>query len=221
MKAAEREIARHLRQQGCSLNEILQQVDASESTLSLWVRDIQLTTEQIERLREKISNRAAGRELFRQAMRARRDARWAQYQQEAVDEYQELSQDPQFMFGLALYIGEGHKCQHGLVAVVNCEAGVIAKSLEFFERIGVSKDKVTVTIHLHPGLCENEARKYWQQITGLPLTQFRKTIWVVSRASARKKGHLQIYGTCRIAVHSTKLRQKLGVWMKLALYGTP
>ncbi len=43
MKFEEKQRARELRGQGFSYNQILEQVRVSKSTLSLWLRDINLT----------------------------------------------------------------------------------------------------------------------------------------------------------------------------------
>jgi transcriptional regulator with XRE-family HTH domain len=104
MRFEEKQRARELRRQGWSYNDILKEVGVSKSTLSLWLRDIPLTEEQIAALACKFR---AGRERFIHKMRVRRDTRWAAYHREAEEEYLTLSQDPVFMFGLALYIGEG------------------------------------------------------------------------------------------------------------------
>lgn len=121
------------------------------------------------------------------------------------------------MFGLALSIGEGHKVGSERVAVTNCSPGVIVRSLQFFEQMGLTPHQIKVTINLHPHLDEDAARSFWQAVTGLPLTQFHKTVRVVSRASNAGKGNVQRHGTCRISANFTRLKQKLNMWMALAL----
>lgn len=58
MKNLERESAQQLRRDGHSLNEIVQRVPISKSTASLWVRDIELTPDQLQRLRDNSGHRA-------------------------------------------------------------------------------------------------------------------------------------------------------------------
>jgi hypothetical protein len=53
VKTAEREIARHLRAEGCSVNEIARRVCVSKSSVSLWVRDIPLSDDQRQALLRK------------------------------------------------------------------------------------------------------------------------------------------------------------------------
>lgn len=45
--------ARDLRQQGHSIGDIALMLSLSKSTVSVWVRDIELTSLQVERLKEK------------------------------------------------------------------------------------------------------------------------------------------------------------------------
>ncbi len=214
VKSEEKSLARELRRQGFSYNEILEHVSVSKGTLSLWLRDIALTDEQVARFLDK---RCGGREKFILAMRQRRDNRWAEYQREAEEEYKLLSQDPSFMFGLALYVGEGSKTQQNELCITNCDPRVIQKGLQFFRQIGVPMDALRCGLHVHPGLSKKGAEQFWQEVTGLPPEQFHTTRDAISRASNGTKGHVQLYGTCQLRACSTRLRQKLQKWMELAL----
>ncbi len=214
MRSAEKQKARELRGQGWSYSDILREVGVSKGTFSVWLRDIPLTDEQIACLSSKFR---AGREKFSRSMRIRRDDRWAQYHREAEAEYAILSQDPQFMFGLALYIGEGSKTKQNDLCLANCDPRVIRKAKDFFLMIGIPAASLRCGLHLHPGLSVEAAESYWQEITGLPETQFHRTSIAVSRASGGKKGNLQIYGTCQLYASNTKICQKLSRWMTLSL----
>ena len=218
MRFEEKQRARELRGQGWCYNDILKEVGVSKSTLSLWLRDITLTGEQIAGIQNR---QVAGREKFIKNARLRRDARWARYYREAEEEYELLSQDTQFMFGLALYIGEGSKTSGNLLCLTNCDPRVIRKGMGFYEKIGVSRTAMRVAIQIHPGLSKQEAKIFWQQVTGLPSEQFHTVLEVMSRASKSTKGNLQIYGTCQLRACSTILRQKLARWMQLALDDGP
>lgn len=218
MRFEEKQRARELRRQGWSYNDILKEVGVSNSTLSLWLRDITLTDEQIAGLQ---CRQLAGREKFIKNERIRRDIRWAEFHRQAEEEYAALSQDPEFMFGLALYIGEGSKTSGNQLCLTNCNPRVIRKGLKFYEQIGVPRTAIHIAIQIHPGLPKLEAEAFWQELTGLPLEQFHTTREVVSRASKFTKGNLQVYGTCQLRAFSTTLRQKLARWMELALDNGP
>jgi len=214
MRFAEKQRARELRGQGWSYNDILREVGVSKSTLSLWLRDIPLTDEQIADLASKFR---AGREKFSRSMRLRRDTRWEEYYKEAEEEYTLLSQNPEFMFGLALYIGEGSKTKQNNLCLANCDPRVIQKAMDFFLQIGIPYQSFRCAVHLHPGLSVKIAEEYWRSITNLSVEQFQKTTEAVSRASSGSKGNIQVYGTCHIKASHTEIRQKLSRWMELSL----
>lgn len=214
MKTEERQQARELRLQGHSYREILEQVAVSKGTLSVWLLDIFLTEDQRLRLKDA---RNAGREKFRVKMRANRDLRWSQFHAEAEADYQHLRFDAAFMFGLALYIGEGAKTRGNDLCVANCDPRVIQKVLQFFLRIGVPATSLRCGIHLHPELDKDAALRFWRDVTGLPPSQFHAITESLSRASSYKRGNIQRYGTCHLYGHNTRAMQKVNKWMELAL----
>jgi hypothetical protein len=214
MKAAERERARTLRLEGMSINDILKRVPAAKSSISTWVRDIELTEEQIAAMASKS---AAARERTIQTKRIKREARIGGWFREAEQEYEVLSQNVRFMFGLALYIGEGSKRKEAALEISNCDPGVIRKAILFFEDIGIKRAKMRCRINLHPHLPEEEVLAYWRGITGFNACQFWKVSRAVSSASQGKTFNRQPYGTCVIQACSTKTYYKLLRWMELAL----
>ncbi len=88
MKSKEHDEARSLRTSGLSLNAIRQRVGVSKSSVSKWVRDIELTEEQIRQLQD---THAIAVEKFSATMRLKRDARIQSYYEEADKEYEVLS----------------------------------------------------------------------------------------------------------------------------------
>ena len=53
MKIKEKKLARKLRKLGYSINEICKKAESTKSSVSLWVRDIELTSRQQQKLSEK------------------------------------------------------------------------------------------------------------------------------------------------------------------------
>src|SRR5438105_12827345 len=105
MKTAERELARELRRaEGASLKEIARKLNVARSSVSLWVRDIELTPEQHLALRERnpiynaqLRGSTANAELGR--------ARRRSYQDEG--RRRALARDPGNIAGCMLYWGDG------------------------------------------------------------------------------------------------------------------
>ncbi len=213
-KNKERAMARQLRAQGSSLNEIVASLGVSKSSVSLWVQDIQLTPEQADILVAR--QRFNASHISGWSGRARQ-LRWEAFHRQAEAEYPELSRDPDFMFGLALYIGEGAKSDLNTANITNCDPRVIRRAVRFFERIGAPRDKIKCQVFLHADCDETAVRQFWEEQTGLKVNAH--LIRSVSRSSRGTKPGIQPYGTCRVLVCSTYLRQKLEQWMQMSLRG--
>ncbi|MGA7732643.1 MAG: hypothetical protein WCD37_15405 [Chloroflexia bacterium] len=216
-KDKEYEQARALREQGYSIREICKLVDAAKGTISVWIRDIPLSQEQLQRLND---NRVVGRERARATVLAKREMRIAKYYEEADNEYRVLSQDSGFMFGLALYIGEGYKGSNPEVGFINWNPQVVLKALEFFTRIGIPKSSIKCRITLHPAQDRREAEAFWSSTLGIPPTQFNQTYQAISPGSRGKRGQKWPHGGCTIRAYSAILRHKLNRWMELSLADT-
>src|SRR5688500_18905998 len=116
--------ARDLRRQGLSLREICKQVPAAKSSISLWIRGIALTEEQFLRISD---NKVRAREQASRTKRLKRQERLAGYGPQAEAEHETLRNDPHFMFGLALYIGEGSKGTRPEIEFINWNYQVVLK----------------------------------------------------------------------------------------------
>jgi transposase-like protein len=219
-KDKEYEQARSLRLMGASVRDIARQLSVAKSTVSIWVRDIKLTDEQIARLNaESRTLGTRGREKFTQTMQLKRQALVATLRRQAEEQYETLRSDPEFMFGLALYIGEGSKGGLSTLIITNWNPCVITQAIHFFEQLGMPRERMRCKIVLHPNQDVAAAETFWSHTTGLPLTQFARTYHSISPGSRGKRGQKWPHGGCRLSVSSVELRHKLNRWMELALQG--
>jgi len=217
-KDREYEKARILRKEGCSVRDISQQLGVSRSTVSVWVRDIQLSDEQVAFLTANARLAGTrGRERFTRTMQLKRQTMITRFREEAEQEYKTLSRNPWFMFGLALYIGEGSKGERSALIVTNWNSRVIVKAIEFFGRLGVPHERMRCKIMLHPVQDAGAAENYWSGVTGLPLSQFANTYQAISPGSRGKRGQKWPHGGCQLSISSVELRYKMNLWMELAL----
>lgn len=212
MKQAEKELAITLRRQGMSVRKIAAQVGVSQGSVSLWVRDVELTGEQADLL--KSANRK-GQIAASSQRNINSTARIKAYIQSALVEYDGLKEHFWFVFGLALYIGEGDKRGRNVAAFSNCDPFVIRAALAFFLNL-MPDARVRCRVHVHREEQTTEAIKHWAIETGLP-EEFVKVTVVTTRSSQGTKGNIQPHGTCRIIVCRTELKQKLDTWMDMAL----
>ena len=210
MKAIEREQARRLRrEEGMAIGAIARQLGVSKSSVSLWVRDVELAPDQERALLAK--NPARNGQLL--GMRVRRE-RCRELRVAAQEHGRELARrrDPDFIGGCLLYWGEGSKSRN-VAQLANSDADLLATFLAFLRSCyAVSDDHVAFSVNcfLGNGLSLGEIEGWWLERLALPATCLRKA--VVNRpssASKRLKGNVLPYGTGRISVHSTFIVQSI------------
>lgn len=199
----EREEARRLRRdEGRAIKSIAAQLSVSTSTVSRWVRDIQLTEDQLAALREAnpiLNGQRLGTERSSAIARQRRLAAQAHGRALAA------VGDPLHRTGCMLYWAEGSRNRNQVV-FTNADAEMLALFREFLRRcydVGDERIAMTVNVHLGNGLALRDIESWWLRRLWLPETSLRRTIVNrVSRASERKRRTLP-YGTVRLAVCST------------------
>jgi hypothetical protein len=190
MKAKEKEIAFRMRSDGKTFNEIREVVSVSKGILSVWLRDV-LIKNKIE-YEKKVSRCCI---LGAAAMKKKWDAK----RKEIYDSYIPPYNDPVFMLGLGIYMGEGSKYSKCTVSLSNSDAIIIKIFKNWIEKYFKQPNmRWSTAIHLHDIVLEKEAKKWWSKNTGI--VNFNKTHIAISSASKRKRNTL-LYGTlqCMLA----------------------
>jgi hypothetical protein len=191
-----------------SVKEIARVVGAAPSTVSLWVRDVPLSPEQLESLRQR--NPAYNRQLRGANGNA---VRWRAVRFAYQQEGREMARDGGWLFvaGVMLYWAEGDKSHRNAARISNSDPEVLKLFVRFLrDCLGVSDDKMRVTCHLFADHLERqrEIEQFWLDELGLPRDLLCKSfVNVYSKYSQKKrKGRLR-YGTTRVTVHSTRALQ--------------
>lgn len=210
MKSSEKIAARALRAQGFSIKDIVSEIGVAKSSVSLWVRDIVLTSEQQQTLSAKgISKEIIERRRLTRLTRA--EAKREVARSAAQQEIRSISDRELWIIGVMLYWGEGGKTQN-MARFSNSDPRMITVMMRFFRKIcAVPEEKFRCHIHIHPHLDHLEAERYWSAITGVPLTQFYKTYRKMNPSSKHKRDTLP-YGTLDVYVCSIALFLKLQGW---------
>jgi AcrR family transcriptional regulator len=131
MKTRERDLARHLRKaEGASVKEIAERVGVSKSSVSLWVRDIALSEEQIEALRAR-NPAYNGQRLGAITRVALGKARGRAHQE--AGRALVRSDDEQFVRACLLYWGEGAKSRHSL-SFANADVEMVRVWMDLLRR---------------------------------------------------------------------------------------
>jgi Putative ATPase subunit of terminase (gpP-like) len=207
MKTEERRQARDLRRRGWSVKEIERELAVARSSVSLWVRDIELDGAQRQRLVAKVTE---GRlqAAARKADAARRVRRG--YQEEGRRFARE--RDSSYAAGCMLYWAEGEKARNS-VKISNSDPDLLVFFACFLRRhFGVSDDRFRIHCHLFADHLEHqrEVELFWATALGLPGSCLRKsTVNTYSKYSQKKRANRLAYGTCELSVCSTQIVQTI------------
>ncbi len=204
MKRETRLKARELRQQGHSIGDIAFMLGIAKSTVSLWVRDIELTELQVEHLKEKIRTYGAqnkGASTNRKNAKAQRIV----FQDQGRIKARENS--PLHLAGCMLYWAEGAKDRNTFY-FVNSDANMLQLCMRFLrEEMAICEADITIRIHCHfnDPFEMRRVEQYWLETLQLPVTAIRKTLF---KQGSEKSKHVLANGVCAIRIlKSTHLVQ--------------
>lgn len=209
MKKDKKEEARKLRQKGLSVNEITQKLGVSKSSVSIWVRDISLTPEQIENLNNKNPFHINSR-LGSIAMKNKFKDQRKSFQEEGKE--MALNNGMLFSQGCMLYWGEGSKNRNS-VQLCNSDPYLLRLFKNFLiKHFNIKEEEISLYINCYTGngISVEEIQEYWISILKLDKSNLRKTrIDQYPNSSKKtKKGKLP-YGTCCLTVNRTDVLQKI------------
>ena len=199
-----------LRRNGHSIKTISKIINAAQSSVSLWVREVSLLPEQIAALKANTHSKETIEK--RRLSRARSESvKRMAIIDPAINEVGALTKRELWLIGIALYWAEGGKTK-GIVRFSNGDPRMIQLIIRFFVEVCmVDKSKLRVHIHIHESLDVPAAESYWQKITGLPNEQFYKTYNKPNKSSKSKRRSLP-YGVCDIYASQPNLFHKINGW---------
>ena len=207
------EARRKRREEGLSIGAIAKLLRCSKSSVSEWVRDIPLTSEQVAKLmsRERASEIAASHpNAPKQKFGIERD----HIEALAMRDFGVIDRDKLRVIGAALYWAEGAK-DRNVVAFVNSDPNMIRLMMRFFREVcDVDDAKFRGVLHIHPHLDVEAALGFWSSITRIPVSQFYKTQLAVSKASVHHKADRLPKGTFRISISDTRLCCRIKGWIR-------
>ncbi len=210
MKTHERELARRLREtEGASIKDIARRVGVSVSSVSGWVRDIELTPDQHAAL--QLRNVAYNRQMsgtWKQA--ANRRAERVSYQQRG--RRMARMGDPLYVAGCMLFWAEGGKHRNSL-RFTNSDPEMVRFFVKFLRECFEIEDSVirlTCNLFADHLARQRQIERFWLDVASLPETCLCKSsVNVYSKYSQKKRQNKLPYGTCRIAVSRTRVVQNV------------
>ena len=210
MKTVERIRARELRQvEGRSVQEIARIVGVSRSSVSLWVRDIEMTPEQHAALFAR--NPAYNRQ------RVGAEAKIVKYRAiraQSQEDGRAIARrgDAFHVAGCMLYWAEGGK-KRNVAHLSNSDPEVVRFFVRFVRRyFDVRDDGFRVTCNLFADHLErqSEIERFWLETLSLSESSLCKSIVnVYSKYSQKKRMNMLPYGTCRVSIYQTHIVQHI------------
>lgn len=212
MKSLEKNKALQLRALGYSIKQISRDVGAAKSSVSLWVRNVELTRAQ----RQQLSENGLKKEFIEQRRTTRlrnENARRQLIIDTAQKQIKKLSDKDLWLIGSMLYWAEGRKKTRNVVSFSNSDPEMIKLMMVFFRRIcKVPEKKFRGHIHIHPHLDYKRAERYWSSLSGVSLKQFYKTYRGMNKSSKHVRDSIPM-GTFDVYICNTKLFLKIYGWV--------
>ena len=202
-KSFEYNKAQELRIEGRSIGDIARIVDVAKSTVSLWCRDIELTSQQIEKLEEnKRMGGYAGRLKGAKIQYDRRIRRTREFENRGKNLLGILGKRDVLSIGLGLYWGEGTTYGRN-AAFTNSDPFIVKFILKWFKQLfSFDNDRFKfykLINEIHKNRVE-EVRKYWKKITQMPEESFGKTTLIKVKNKKAYNNFSVHYGTLRINI---------------------
>ncbi len=203
-----------LRQQGYSLNEIVERLGCAKSSASVWVRNVKLTALQKQNLRNNQNKARAKASNHPNSPKSK----WLRIREEVITKStHEIPLKPSqlnlILVCAALYWGEGYKKTRNMFVFANTDPEMIVLMMEFVRKIcHVPLAKIRGRVNLHPEHPSHISEKYWSNLSGIPITQFHKPLLAIPRSSKGIRKSLP-YGTFRIIISDVILVSRIFGWI--------
>ncbi len=208
----DRILARQLREQGFSFSEIREKIpNLPKGTLNGWLKDIELTDKQKERLFAKIKLGAAkGRLKGAFKNRQKRIELTKRIVNTAKNEVGEKLLEPFFSEGIMLYWAEGDKSRER-IGFTNSDPLMIQFMMRWLREIcRVPETKFRIALCIMSLHDKKESEKFWSELTGIPLFKFHKTR--IKETPLKGRRNPSYMGTCRIIIADKNLFRKIMGW---------
>ena len=218
-KIEQKNKAVELRKQGLSYREILKQIPVAKSSLSLWLKSVNLSKSQKQKLTDK---KLAGMKRGWESRHKKRVLLTEKIKNEAEKEIPELTKNELWLIGVALYWAEGNKEKDynpGVgVRFSNSDPAMIKFFLSWLIKIvGIEKENIGFDIYIHES-CRNKMDRvinYWAKQTGFSANRFNHVYFKKNKIKTKRKNIGEnYYGLLRITVkNSSGLNRKISGWV--------
>ncbi|MBY0110649.1 hypothetical protein K2Y00_01440 [Patescibacteria group bacterium] len=189
----------NLRMNGKSIPEISRETGIAKTTVQRHIKSVVVP----EKFREALKQKQGGSKQRAAALREH-------ITNEARALVGAISKRDLLLLLVALYWGEGTKRDF---SIINSDPALIQTFICSLRAIGISKERLSISIRTHTDVAVTPAKVYWARTIGMPL----KSIKRVEIIEGKKKGKLP-YGMCRVRVISG-IRDRLLIQSIISLIG--
>lgn len=218
MKSIEKETAIRLRREGKTYSEILSEVPVAKSTLSEWLKSVQLAKPQQQRITKKRKESALrGARIRRQTMISEIEVLKNSGRREIGD----VSSRELWLIGIALYWAEGskqyaHTPSTGIM-FSNSDVQMAHVFLKWLEQLGVPQAKVYFELYIHETRKAESIKfkKWWIHELDVSPGQLNRIYFKKGNPKTNRKNIVDRYhGLIRIKVNSsTNLNRRINGWV--------
>lgn len=207
MKKLKQQKAQQLRIKGFSVGEIAKKLSVAKSSVSLWVRGLELSEQAHSILKKKnpalpeyTGIKKASQIVSQRAMEKR-----LEYQ---VTGRKETVKNPSLhLMGCMLYWAEGDKSKNE-VKLTNYDPKVLSIFVKFLRVCyGLKNDDIRIRVVCYSDETREVNEKYWLNLLKLPKSSLRYLKTVVS--IPKKKSNKHIHGGCAVEVYNTEVIQRI------------
>jgi hypothetical protein len=218
-KISEKQKAVKLRQQGKTYSEILEVVPVAKSTLSLWLREVGLSSQQKQKLTAK---KQAAQQRGGDSRRRQRLLETEEINLLCRSDISQLTNKEQFLIGVALYWAEGTKRNGNrpgaMVDFANSDPNMVRIFVKWLKKYcNIPENQVELRLHLHEShrYREDEIKVIWSKLVGLTNTHFTKTQYKKHNPkTVRYKTGNEYIGLVSVRVkRSTTLNRRILGWI--------
>lgn len=204
-----KDTAIELRKTGMSIKAIEEKLGIPRSTLSGWLKHVELTEEQMCRLRKsKQDGWRKARAKAAESHRAQKTLRLLKAKQDAEEVLASLelnSATLDLAFAM-LYFGEGAK--GNISSIANSDPKILSFVIFVLKKnYGVKPEQIRCELHLRADQNPELAKQYWSKELALPYSCFRYT--AIDQRSAGKATYDHYKGVCVLYCGGIAVQRKM------------
>ncbi len=212
MRLQEKRHAISLRLEGYTYNEIRAKIpNLSKSTISGWMKGVELTDSQKQRIQNKIRTSAESSRLRGAwANHQKAQNRIALLYKAAEKDFKTFSTESLFVVGISLYWAEGAKTSRRF-QFMNSDPAMIRLMMKWLRKYyNVPNQDIIIRLYIHHVYAHEDCESFWSKVTEISATEFARTIYKPSGHLVKKNQNYK--GCLRIEVRGSNLFWKMMAW---------